>query len=93
VAITSCNVSSGAGTQTTAGPGTGEAQVTITYAANPTAPTNPTPIPGKDPKCKQLRKKLKRQQKGLPKAGSEKKQAMIQANIADTKRRLQKLGC
>ena len=61
----------------------GDGQVTITYTANPTA----------DPKCKKLRKKLKRQQKNLAKAGSEAKRAPIQDNIADTKKRLKKLGC
>ena len=70
----------------------GDGQVTITYTANPTPP-NPTPTASKDPKCKKLRKKLKRQQKHLAKAGSEAKRAMIQANIEDTKRRLKKLGC
>jgi hypothetical protein len=53
----------------------------------------PTTAASKDPKCKKLRKKLKRQQKGLAKASTEAKQAMIQANIEDTKKRLQKRGC
>ena len=47
----------------------------------------------KDPKCKKLRKKLKRQKKGLAKATAEAKRAFIQANIKDTKKRLKKLGC
>jgi hypothetical protein len=92
-AITTCTVSSGAGTHTTAGPDTGDAQVTITYTANPPAPPNSTATPGKDPKCKRLRKKLRRQQMGLAKAGRERKQAAIEVNIKDTKKRLQKLGC
>ena len=70
----------------------GDGQVTITYTANPTPP-NPTPTASQDPKCKKLRKKLKRQQQGLAKAGSEAKRAMIQANIKDTKKRLKKRGC
>ena len=81
------------GTSFETGVRSGDGQVTITYTANPTPPANPTVAPGKDPKCKKLRKKLKHQQKNLAKAGSEKKQAMIQDNIADTKRRLTKLGC
>jgi hypothetical protein len=67
--------------------------VTITYTANTPAPPNPTAIPGKDPKCKRLHKKLRRQQKGLAKAGSARKHAAIEVNIEDTKKRLQKLGC
>ena len=66
----------------------GDGQVTITYTANPTPPTA-----SEHPNCKKLRKKLKRQQKGLAKAGSEAKRAMIQANIEDTKKRLKKRGC
>ena len=70
----------------------GDGQVTITYTANPT-PANPTPTAGEHPNCKKLRKKLKRQQKGLANAGTEAKRAMIQANIKDTKKRLKKRGC
>jgi hypothetical protein len=70
----------------------GDGQVTITYTATSTPP-NPTATAGENPKCKKLRKKLKRQQKGLAKAGTEAKRAMIQANIEDTKRRLKKRGC
>ena len=81
-----------AGTSFQAGVHAGDGQVTITYSANPTPP-NPTSAAGEDPKCKKLRKKLKRQQKNLAKAGSEAKRAMIQANIEDTKKRLKKLGC
>ena len=46
-----------------------------------------------NPKCKKLRKKLKRQKKGLANATTEAKRSMIQENIADTKRRLKKRGC
>ncbi len=70
----------------------GDGQVTITYTANPT-PANPTPTAGEPPNCKKLRKKLKRQQKGLANAGTEAKRAMIQANIKDTNKRLKKRGC
>ena len=38
-------------------------------------------------------KKRKRQQNGLAKAMTEKKQSLIRANVRDTKRRLKKLGC
>jgi DNA-binding beta-propeller fold protein YncE len=55
--------------------------------------TSGTPTAGEDPKCKKLRKKLKRQKKGLAKASTEAKRGMIQDNIEDTKKRLQKLGC
>ena len=72
------------GTSFETGVHSGDGQVTITYTANSTSP-NPTPTASEDPKCKKLRKKLKRQQKGLAKAGSEAKRAMIQANIKDTK--------
>jgi hypothetical protein len=65
----------------------------MTYAESSPAAPNPPVAPGKDPKCKQLRKKLRRQQKGLANAGGENKQAMIHANIADTKKRLRRLGC
>jgi DNA-binding beta-propeller fold protein YncE len=49
--------------------------------------------PAKKPNCKKLRKKLKRQKKGLAKARTETKRAMIKENIADTRRRLKKRGC
>ena len=48
---------------------------------------------GEDRKCKHLRKKLKRQKAKLEKADTDKKRSMIQANIEDTKKRLEKLGC
>jgi hypothetical protein len=48
---------------------------------------------GKDPKCKKLRKKLKHQKRNLGRAASEAKRSMINHNIADTERRLKKLGC
>jgi hypothetical protein len=43
--------------------------------------------------CKRLRKKLKRQKHGLAKASAKRKRSMIRRNIADTKRRLRKVGC
>jgi hypothetical protein len=49
--------------------------------------------PAKKPNCKKLRKKLKRQNKGLAKATTEAKRGMIKENISDTKRRLKKRGC
>ena len=56
--------------------------------------TIPSPAAAKkDPKCKKLRKKLKRQKKGLANATTKAKRSMIQENIADTKRRLKKRGC
>jgi hypothetical protein len=57
------------------------------------AATTPTTSAGKDPKCMKNRKKLKRQQTGLAKAGSEGTHGFIQGNIRDTKKRLTKLGC
>jgi hypothetical protein len=62
--------------------------------STPTTPTTPpTPSSGKDPKCAKLRKKLKHQKQNLAKARSDSKRAMIQANIADTQKRLKKLAC
>jgi hypothetical protein len=46
-----------------------------------------------DKKCKRLKRKLKKQQRGLARAGSDAKRAQIQGNIADTRSRLRKLGC
>ncbi|HEX3563670.1 MAG TPA: YncE family protein, partial [Solirubrobacterales bacterium] len=67
---------------------------TQTPPAQPLPPTTPaaTPSSGKDPKCKHLRKKLKRQKGNLAKASTDAKRSMIQANIKNTKRRLKKLG-
>jgi subtilisin-like proprotein convertase family protein len=48
---------------------------------------------GKDPKCAKLRKKLKHQKQKLANATTAAKQSMIRVNIADTKKRLKKLGC
>jgi subtilisin-like proprotein convertase family protein len=48
---------------------------------------------GKDPKCAKLRKKLKRQKQNLGNATKAGKQSMIRVNIADTKKRLKRLGC
>ena len=76
-----------AGTSFETGVHSGDGQATVTYTATPTSAA------GENPKCKKLRKKLKRQQKGLAEAGSEAKRAMIQANIEDTKKRLKKRGC
>jgi subtilisin-like proprotein convertase family protein len=57
-----------------------------------TTPT-PAPAPTKDPKCAKLHKKLKRQKRNLANATSSKKQQTSRVNIADTKKRLQHLGC
>lgn len=60
----------------------------------PTAPAAPTtPSQAEDPKCAHLRRKLRRQKKGLARAGSEAKRSMIKANIEDTHERLRRLGC
>ena len=66
---------------------TGNGLITISYTTNSTA------APGKDPKCKKLRKKLKRQRGNLAKAGTEAKRSLIQVNVEDTQKRLKKLGC
>jgi subtilisin-like proprotein convertase family protein len=55
--------------------------------------TPPASSLGEDPKCAKLRKKLMRQRKKITKAGSDAKHSMIEANVKDTKRRLQKLAC
>jgi hypothetical protein len=47
----------------------------------------------RDPKCKDLRKKLRRQRKGLAKAGTEAKRRLITTGTRDTKKRLHKHGC
>jgi subtilisin-like proprotein convertase family protein len=49
--------------------------------------------PAKQPKCAKLRKKLKRQKQKLANATTTRKQSMIRVNIADTKKRLKRLGC
>ena len=67
--------------------------ITTSAPPTPTPPASTTPAKSEDPKCKHLRKKLKRQQKNLAKATTDAKRAMIQANIADTQSRLKKLGC
>jgi hypothetical protein len=69
----------------------GTASVILTYTAPPS--TNPPTPAGNDPKCKKLRRKLKRQKHNLASGITANKRAHIQANIQDTKRRLQKLGC
>jgi hypothetical protein len=62
-------------------------------ATQGTCPAAVTPK-REDPKCKRLRKKLHHwQQRKLAMAGTETKQAYIQDNIEDTKRRLKKRGC
>ena len=78
---------------TPAAAGTYACRVTATNRAGSTSQTSAGVSVGQAPKCKKLRKKLKRQRKGLAKAGSEAKQGMIKANIKDTKKRLKKLGC
>jgi DNA-binding beta-propeller fold protein YncE len=47
----------------------------------------------KEPKCKHLRTKLRRQKKALAKAKSEAKQERIAAATRDTKKRLHRHGC
>jgi DNA-binding beta-propeller fold protein YncE len=56
-------------------------------------PAAPAAAAGEDPKCKQLRKKRKRQTKNLAAATTETKRSQIQANIKDTKKRLKRLAC
>jgi subtilisin-like proprotein convertase family protein len=48
---------------------------------------------GKDPKCAKLLTKLKHQKQKLANATTAEKQSMIRRNIADTKKRLKRLGC
>jgi hypothetical protein len=50
-------------------------------------------VPARSSNCERLRKKLKRQRHGLTKASANRKRSMIEGNIAETKRRLRKLGC
>jgi tripartite motif-containing protein 71 len=64
-----------------------------TAKAAPETPANPAPAASEDPKCKKLRRKHKRQNTSLAKAGSEPKHSLIAGNIRDTKRRLKKLRC
>ncbi len=69
-------------------------RVTASNQAGSTSQTSAgVSVAADNPKCKKLRKKLKRQKKGLARATTEAKRSMIQANIADTKRRLKKRGC
>jgi hypothetical protein len=86
-----------AGTGLTAGVRSGNGQVTISYPDSsplaPASPQSPSQQTGKDPKCKRLQKKLKRQEANLAAAESDAKRARIAANIEDTKKRLKKLGC
>jgi hypothetical protein len=59
-----------------------------------TCPAVASPPPASAPqKCKRLRKKLKRQKRGLARAGSQRKRSLIQGNIKDTRKRLVKLSC
>ena len=67
-------------------------QLSISPQPPPQIPVEEPQSP-QEPKCKHLGKKLKRQQAKLVKATSESKRSMVGANIEDTKRRLQKLGC
>jgi hypothetical protein len=71
------------------------ASMGLTITALPTPPPTPsvTPASQKDPKCKRLRKKLKRQKRNLASTTASEKRAEIQPNIADTKHRLKRLGC
>jgi hypothetical protein len=73
------------------------ASMGLTITALPAPPATPsvTPAPqtGPNPNCKRLRKKLKRQKRHLASATASEKRAEIQTNIADTKHRLQRLGC
>ena len=66
--------------------------MTATNQAGATSQTS-ADLSVKDPKCKRLRTKLKRQNEGLAKAGTEAKQGTIEAGIEDTKKRRKKLGC
>ncbi len=67
--------------------------MTASNQAGSTSQTSAAVAAAENPKCKKLRKKLKRQKKGLAKATTKAKRSMIQENIADTKRRLKKRGC
>jgi len=67
-------------------------QVTATNQAGSTSQTSAR-VRIRDPQCKQLRKKRKRQKKNLAKAGTDVRRSAIQANIRDTKKRLAKHGC
>jgi subtilisin-like proprotein convertase family protein len=58
-----------------------------------TAPAATTPSKTEDPKCAKLRKKLKHQKQHLARTGTDKKRSMVEANIEDTNKRLQRLGC
>jgi len=68
------------------------ASMGVTITELPTPPPV-TPASQQDPKCKKLRKKLKRQKRHLANTTDSEKLAQIQANIKDTKQRLTRLGC
>jgi DNA-binding beta-propeller fold protein YncE len=68
-------------------------RVTATNQAGSTSQTSAGHSVAKNPKCKRLRKKLKRQKNGLAKASTEAKRGTIKANSKGTKKRLKKLGC
>jgi DNA-binding beta-propeller fold protein YncE len=72
--------------------GTYSCRVTATNQAGSTSQTSAA-LSVKDPKCKRLRRKLKHQNLGLAKAGSDAKRGTITAGIEDTTKRLKKLGC
>jgi hypothetical protein len=67
-------------------------RVTAINQAGTTSQTSPG-LRVREPKCKHLRAKLRRQKKGLVKAGSEAKRELIAAATKDTKKRLHKHGC
>jgi hypothetical protein len=68
--------------------------VTITEFPAPPATTPSTnPASQKDPKCKKLHKKLKKQKRNLASTTDSEKRTQIQANVQDTKQRLRRLGC
>jgi hypothetical protein len=67
-------------------------RVTATNEAGSASQTSAS-LKVRDPKCKKLRKKRKRQKKNLAKAATEAQRSTIQANIKDTRKRLKKHGC
>src|SRR5262249_6779102 len=68
-------------------------RVTATNQAGSTAQTSAALEVRENARCKRLRKKHKRQKRGLARATTPKKRSHIQANIRDTKRRSKRLGC
>ena len=82
----------GSGSPTTLFAGEGDAKFPAVLHT-PGPPPSPASAAGEDPKCKKLRKKRKRQQANLAKAGTERKRSQIQTNLKDTKSRMKRLGC